>query len=128
MDASQLDTVEGILKTIVSSHGEKIYLEENKKLFNEEIRKYYGKNEIIRDLLLTLVVNDVFIFLFQRDFSRAQKNIYNCLDEFNLNENEYNRLFEILKISEGIKDIKQKQKKAKIRSYLILFCVILAIG
>lgn len=128
MGVSQIDAVERILKTIVSSHGERIYFEENKKLFNEEIRKNYGKDEIARDILLTLVVNDVFIFLFQRDFSRAQKNIYNCLSEFNLNENEYNRLFEIFKISEGIKKIKQKHKKSKIRSYLILFCVILAIG
>ena len=128
MEKKNLDNIEQILNTILSTHGERIYLEESKKLFNEEIRNHFGDDEIARDILLTLVVNDVFIFLFQRDFSRAQKNIYNCLEEFNLRESDYNRLFEILKLSEEIKKIKRKQKLSKLRNDFFLFLIILGIG
>jgi hypothetical protein len=97
MDKQVFDKIEQVLTDILATHTD-IYSEQKKSIFNNEIRSYCLDNELARDILLTLVVNDVFLFMDAKDYERAERNINNCLGEFNLYQSDYYRLFEIIKI------------------------------
>lgn len=118
MDKQVLDKIEQVLVDILATHTD-IYTEQKKTIFNNEIRSYCLDSELARDILLTLVVNDVFLFIDSKDFERAERNIRNCLGEFNLYQSDYPRLFEILRISDELKKIRRKQKLKKVRNWFI---------
>ena len=119
MENYVFDKIEQVLNDILVVHKD-IYLEKNKSIFNHEIRSNCIDNELARNILLTLVVNDVFLFINEKDYERAERNIYSCLEEFYLYQSDYVRLFEILKISEELKKIRRKQKINKARNFIII--------
>lgn len=123
MEKQVFDKIEQFL-TDVSATYKDLYTEENKSIFNNEIRKYCFDNELALNILLTLFVNDVFVFIKNKDFQRAERNILNCLGEFNFSLNDYSRLYQILKISDDLKKIKRKKKLAKVRNHFIAACVL----
>ena len=123
MEKQVFDKIEQVLTDILSTHKD-IYTEENKTILNNEIRSKSSDNELALNILLTLVVNDVFIFINNKDYQRAERNISNCLGEFNLYQSDYTRLYEILKISNELKKIKRKKKLAKVRNYFIAACIL----
>lgn len=124
MEKQHFDKIEKALSEIQRTNGEEIYTEAQKSLFNEEVRKQCADDEIARDILLTLIVNDVFMFLYQKDYVSVEKNVCNCLTEFQFYESEFRKLLEILKVSDELQKIKHKKKLAKIRRNLIVLFII----
>ena len=128
MMQAHFDKIRDTLANILSKHGEQIYSDSNKQLFYKEIRNCCIDDELARDILLTLVVNDIFVFLQNKDFLRVEKNLYNCLDEFQLAEIGVSSLLEILKIADELSAIKKRKNFAKIRFILLaLFATVVIV-
>ena len=75
MEKQHFDKIEKALSEIQRTNGEEIYTEAQKSLFNEEVRKQCADDETARDILLTLIVNDVFVFLYQKNYVSVEKNV-----------------------------------------------------
>lgn len=125
MEQQHFDKIDMALKDILASNSKSIFDEENKKIFNGAIRKKCSDDVLARDVLLELVVNDVFVFIRKNENKLCVVNVYNSLSKFNFTSKDYEYIFNILGISSEARKINKKKAVKKLSIILSLCGIIL---
>ena len=116
--------IENVLDEILSKFSTSIYDEQNKQKFNGLIKDLCDTDEDAKEILLTLVVNDVFLFVKEKEFIKVEENTRSCLTSIGCELYVINKVLEILKIADSLKKIKRKKQLKKLRNWAIVLIVL----
>lgn len=122
--------IENVLNEILNQFSPSIYDEPNKKKFNGAIKDSCGSDEDAKEILLTLVVNDVFLFVKEKEFLKVEANTKSCLSAIGCDSYTINKVLEILKVADSLKKLKRRKQIKKIRNWaiaIIIFAIPIAL-
>ena len=116
--------IENVINQILNKFTTSIYEEQNKIKFNSAIKDLCESEEEAKQILLTLVVNDVFLFVKEKEFIKVGENTRSCLNAIGCNEYVISKILEILKVSDSIKKLKKRKQLKKVRNWCIALAIL----
>lgn len=122
---SSIKKIEIVLNDILTKFSTEIYNEPNKKKFNGAIKDLCGSDEDAKEILLTLVVNDVFLFVKEKEYLKVESNAQSCLKAIGCSDYEIGKVLEILKVAESIKKLQKRKKLRKLRNLGIVAVILI---